>query len=113
MADEHHQQFFVFNLQRYDLGEVYTVNGYDRNYCNATKVSGNLPNMWSWVPQAQYGGEFVCVTPTLNAQCLRLMTAPARRPRARRLELHHWRRDPCPRRGTMCACLCFPSTDVA
>ena len=72
-ADPNHQQFFVLNLFRYDLGKIYTVNSYDRvrlwgsltgphfaaqNYCNASSVSGNMPSLWSWVAGAQYGGEF-------------------------------------------------------
>ena len=28
-ADPNHQQFFLLNLYRYDLGKIYTINSYD------------------------------------------------------------------------------------
>jgi len=53
----HGGYFYVFNLQRYDLGYVYELSSNQRNTCHEQAVSGNMPLTWGWVQNATYGGQ--------------------------------------------------------
>jgi len=47
----------VFQLQRYDLGEVFEIDSEDKNECRMRVVTGSLPPAWDWVQKAQYIGQ--------------------------------------------------------
>lgn len=47
----------VYELQRYDLGQVFEIDSKDSEECRMREVTGHMPPPWDWIANAKYIGQ--------------------------------------------------------
>lgn len=49
----------VFELQRFDLGQIFEIDSKDSQECRMREVTGHIPPPWDWLANATYIGQDV------------------------------------------------------
>jgi len=57
LDDHEHGYLVLYGDFRYDLGQIYEVDGHDFHDCHNRSVQGHIPAFFGWVANATYAGQ--------------------------------------------------------